>query len=205
MAQAPVRLFQEVWPVFEDQEYQNNPDELDEPSAVKAAAQAPMCEGCNKAMQFTNYSKGNYSEGWACSNYETCGTVVSRIGEYRWSCLECERDYCIKCKGNVPSLGSIILRPGMQARDAAVTCSCMNIGAWSRETNEKAPMCLGCGGPMVNTDYSEGDYAQGWACSNYKLCGTVVEKPGVMRLHCKECQRDYCMQCKENYLPLYTI
>jgi len=49
---------------------------------------------------------------------------------------------------------------------------------------------------MVLSSYAEGDYHNGWHCSNYKKCHMQVYNNGIERWFCEKCQEDYCFHCE---------
>jgi hypothetical protein len=58
--------------------------------------QAPLCPGCNQNTKWDSCTKGEYSEGWACDNHDTCGNN-GEAGTWRWCCSRCIHDFCETC------------------------------------------------------------------------------------------------------------
>merc|ERR1712232_1311873 len=64
-----------------------------------------------------------------------------------------------------------------------------------RQVEAISTVCSGCQQGMHWSNYCEGAYACGWACSNFMECGGDRLSKGAFRWFCKDCQNDYCDFC----------
>jgi len=62
---------------------------------------APDCPSCENEMEWTDFSDGIYATGWFCNNFiegHECGARKKTHGAWRWFCIECNIDFCHRCK-----------------------------------------------------------------------------------------------------------
>eukprot|EP00746_Dinoflagellata_sp_MGD_P018815 gnl/MRDRNA2_/MRDRNA2_143667_c0_seq1.p1 gnl/MRDRNA2_/MRDRNA2_143667_c0~~gnl/MRDRNA2_/MRDRNA2_143667_c0_seq1.p1 ORF type:complete len:512 (+),score=63.43 gnl/MRDRNA2_/MRDRNA2_143667_c0_seq1:129-1538(+) len=64
---------------------------------LRLSSVAPKCYSCNVKMVWSEFSKGAYSQGWHCNNFDFCGGNSDTCGDFRWWCEKCWVDYCTIC------------------------------------------------------------------------------------------------------------
>ena len=73
-------------------------DKMDEDD-LKNCFERKLCPKCLQEMEWSNYSQGNYENGWQC-NGVGCQRGTSGEGypkKSRWLCRSCEEDRCSDC------------------------------------------------------------------------------------------------------------
>lgn len=84
--------------------------------------------------------------------------------------------------------------PTMQAEQTAPTAKVPSVSA----QNDKIVHCPDCEGLFAWSDFSEGDYSQGWGCNNGEAgCQHNSKTDGMFRWFCPLCLNDFCGACGE--------
>jgi len=104
-----------------------------EQPAPKAQASSPspdkndqtvQCPDCEGLFAWSDYSEGDYKEGWGCNNGEAgCQHNAETDGKFRWFCPVCLNDFCGAC-GEIEAQAQEMMEPGeprsgKAAQDAA--------------------------------------------------------------------------------------
>eukprot|EP00930_Biecheleria_cincta_P086979 TRINITY_DN76246_c0_g1_i1.p1 TRINITY_DN76246_c0_g1~~TRINITY_DN76246_c0_g1_i1.p1 ORF type:complete len:565 (+),score=177.87 TRINITY_DN76246_c0_g1_i1:102-1796(+) len=104
-----------------------------EQPAHKAQAPSPspdmndqiiQCPDCEGLLAWSDYSEGDYKEGWGCNNGEAgCQHNAETDGMFRWFCPVCLNDFCGAC-GEIEAQAQAMMEPGepkcgKAAQDAA--------------------------------------------------------------------------------------
>lgn len=92
-----------------------------EQTAPKAKASSPspdkndqivQCPDCEGLFAWSDYSEGDYAEGWGCNNGEAgCPHNAETDGKFRWFCPVCLNDFCGAC-GEIEAQALAMMEPG---------------------------------------------------------------------------------------------
>jgi len=61
------------------------------------ASRGKPCPKCARPLQWSDFSKGAYADGWDCENVQVCGMTAAMSGRHRWFCPDCSFDICNRC------------------------------------------------------------------------------------------------------------